>query len=75
MINSEYQGKGGILVLVFLLGQKVGNQTRRSERFLACADIAVGFRSETGSCLRLRGRILGEFEDKCVCTQVYYGTN
>ena len=63
--RREYRAKGILFVLVFLLGQKVGNQTRRSEPFLACADHVVGFIPEIGSCLGLRGRILEEFEDKC----------
>jgi hypothetical protein len=82
--RRQYRGKGQILVLLFLLAQKVGNRTHRSERFLPCADPSVRFRSETGSCPRLRGRILADIdqEDKCtrqvyteMCVQLYLKTN
>ena len=49
--------KADFWFLCFCLSKKVGSQTRRSEPFLGCADPAVGFISETGSCLRLRGLI------------------
>ena len=61
--RRKYQGKGVIFGVVFLLAQKVGNRTHRSERFLHCAEPAVGFRSETGSCLLLRGRIEAGFDE------------